>query len=130
MVWYTQAMKEGEQGNFLAEFDSDPAMVANVVRYEREAIAEKARDKRARKQQKLEMRQDIKRKKIMFREIYAKELLSIAERNRKRDIKNALQMRVFRLDTEITDMKVELAGLISQARARIVLMQDLEWQNC
>lgn len=123
MVWYTQAMKEGEQGSFLDIIDSDPVAEPNRILYARLARVRRVQEKWARRTALRQYRLDV----LAAEEHYEK--IREAEYD-KRLLKSELQMRVFRLDTEITDTKVELAGLISQARARIELMHDLEWQNC
>lgn len=103
-------MKEGEQSNFLAQLDSDPVAEPNRILYERLARVRRVQEKWVRRAAKRQYRLE-----VLATEKYYDGLRE-AEHN-KRLVKSELQMRVFRLDTEIADMKVELAGLISQARA-------------
>lgn len=109
-------MKEGEQGSFLDIIDVDPAMIANV-------LMQRAREKRARKIARRTFRMDWRAERARRRQLWMESLVE-------RDTKNDLKMRIFRLDTEIADMKVELAERIFAAKARMAMVDDISWSNC
>jgi hypothetical protein len=116
-------MKEGEQGSFRNIIDADPGMIASRAAVERIALMQAAREKRARKLARKTFRMYQRAERARRRQLWMESLVE-------RDTRNDLKMRIFRLDTEIADMKVELAERIFAAKARMAMVDDIEWGNC